>query len=578
MLRGIGDVAQEDDSREMCGPGPQRDDVEAELARLLAAEKIARNVNTARFLRYVVEETLAGRGERLKAFSIATQALGRSDSFDPQSDSIVRVQAVRVRAQLDEYYAGAGAGDPVRITLPKGAYQPKFTFPRLPAPSKSATPASPVAPPLLPLSSPARRTRGWVVAGLALVLLGAIAIAGLTLAPLARGGRPWPDGVPVLSIEARGAPKSGALGVAADRMLNVVETAAAAGEYVRVRRLPEGEAESSADYVLEARFSALGAESFDVAFVLVERRTRDVTWSWMLNDIAAGDRARQESLALNVAASASEVGGALLADLFRRMREGGAPLAGLYCRLTALNYLLVRKEADRLPARRCLETQIVSEPDDARSLTLLSSLLVNGYLEKDPGEKGEIDLQSGLQMARRGYDLAPNSVNALAALFYARFADKRYEDAFAFVARMQEKGAHALFVRLRLGRAFVARARYLEGVAELEALEAQLGAPQPVATAYLALAALMRDDFAALERYEGRVAAKSTPLGLLLGMIACRQRGDGDGVKARRELLEQKFPQVSADFAAAFDRYGLDSAISSRLLREIAALGFAGQD
>lgn len=570
------DVAHDDVSRETREAVPRRDDIEAELIRLLASDKIARNVNTSRFLRYVVEETLAGRGERLKAFSIATQALGRADSFDPQSDSIVRVQAVRVRTQLDEYYAAAGAADPVRIALPKGAYQPKFEFLAVAPPSSPDAPAAEVA----PLCAPPRAwwTRWWTLAGLALSLIGALAVAALILAPLAHGRRSWPDGAPVLSIQSHGAPQSGALAAAAERMLTVVEVTAAASEYITVRRSSEGEPDRTADYLLEARFSSSSADAFDVVFVLTERRSRDVTWSRMLNDIAASDHERQESLARSAAASAVEVGGALLNDLYRRMREAGAPLAGLYCRLTALNYLLMRQEVERQPTRLCLEQQIGKAPDDGRSLTLLSTLLVNGYLENLPGGKDAIDVQRGLQLARRAYDLNPASVNALAALFYARFADKRYDDAFAFAARMQDKAANALLVRLRLGRAFVARARYAEGVAELEALEAQLGAPQPVATAYLALAALMRDDFPALERYDRRVVAKSTPLGLLLGMISCRARGDADGVKSRRQLLEANFPQFAADFAAAFDRYGLESSIARRLLTEVAALGLATQE
>jgi hypothetical protein len=565
--------APEGPNRDLRGRTPLREEVEAELERLLASDKIARNANTARFLRYVVKETLAGRGERLKAFTIATQALGRSDHFDPQSDSIVRVQAVRVRAQLDEYYAGVGAGDGVRITLPKGGYQPKFEMASLPPPPTPAAPALEVPPP-----PPARPKLWWVAGSVAVVLAAAIVAAVLTFAPFAQGGRGWPSGAPVLAIMSHGAPAGGALGQAADRMLNTLETTAASGEYIKIRRIREGEPDPGADYALEVRFSVVNPDAFDVVFVLTERRSRDVTWSLTLNDVAAADRARQETQARNVAAAVAEVGGALLSDLYQRLREQGAPVAGLYCRLTAINYLLLRQDAERQPARQCLEEQIAREPDDARSLTLLSTLLINGYLESLPGGRGAIDVQRGLQLARRAYDLTPRSVNALAALFYARFADKRYDDAFAFAARMQDKGGAAALVRLRLGRAFVSRGRYAEGIAELEALETQLGAPQPVATAYLALAALMRDDFAALERYEARPSAQSTPLGLLLGMISCRQRGDWDGVKTRRELLEARFPQFAADYAAAFERYGLESSIAKRLLTEVAAAGAAGQE
>ena len=65
---------------------PNVSEIEAALARLLKSERFARNGNAARFLKFVVEETLAGRGDRLKAYTIATLALGRPDDFDPQAE------------------------------------------------------------------------------------------------------------------------------------------------------------------------------------------------------------------------------------------------------------------------------------------------------------------------------------------------------------------------------------------------------------------------------------------------------------------------------------------------------------
>ena len=78
------------------------------------------------FLRFVVEETLAGRAASIKAYTIAVEALGRPDDFDPVADPIVRVEAVRLRSALVRYYAGPGAADPVRITLPLGRYVAHF--------------------------------------------------------------------------------------------------------------------------------------------------------------------------------------------------------------------------------------------------------------------------------------------------------------------------------------------------------------------------------------------------------------------------------------------------------------------
>jgi adenylate cyclase len=78
-------------------------------------------------LRYVVTEDLEGRGERLKAYTIATDVFERGADFDPQGDSIVRVEMGRLRKALDVYYAGVGASDPVRIDIPKGTYRPNLS-------------------------------------------------------------------------------------------------------------------------------------------------------------------------------------------------------------------------------------------------------------------------------------------------------------------------------------------------------------------------------------------------------------------------------------------------------------------
>lgn len=78
------------------------------------------------FLRYVVEATLHGRQDRIKGYTIAVEALGRGDDFNPQDDPIVRVEAMRLRRALQRYYAHDGRDDAVHIVLPVGSYVPVF--------------------------------------------------------------------------------------------------------------------------------------------------------------------------------------------------------------------------------------------------------------------------------------------------------------------------------------------------------------------------------------------------------------------------------------------------------------------
>ena len=72
----------------------------------------------------MVEQTLAGRGDRLKAYDLAVAVLGRDDGFDPQNDPIVRIEFARLRRDLEHYYLTDGRDDPIRITIPKGHYVP----------------------------------------------------------------------------------------------------------------------------------------------------------------------------------------------------------------------------------------------------------------------------------------------------------------------------------------------------------------------------------------------------------------------------------------------------------------------
>jgi adenylate cyclase len=100
----------------------------AQLDRLLASVPMRNAVRQQRLLRYIVEATLAGARDRLKAFTLGVEVFDRGSDFDPNVDSIVRVEAGRLRAKLMEYYVGEGAGDPVVIDLPKGSYAARIAF------------------------------------------------------------------------------------------------------------------------------------------------------------------------------------------------------------------------------------------------------------------------------------------------------------------------------------------------------------------------------------------------------------------------------------------------------------------
>lgn len=125
--------ASSTDAFDWAGPGSGSDrepdpvEVVAALRRILDSEELRTAPRSRDFLAYVVTETLAGRGNRLKERTVARYSLGRTKDFDSVTDAAARVQANRLRTSMERYYAGTGAAESLVIDLPKGSYVPTFT-------------------------------------------------------------------------------------------------------------------------------------------------------------------------------------------------------------------------------------------------------------------------------------------------------------------------------------------------------------------------------------------------------------------------------------------------------------------
>jgi TolB-like protein/tetratricopeptide (TPR) repeat protein len=103
---------------------PAAEPVRAQLDKILASSAFAGSERPSRFLRFIVEQAL--EGHPLKETLVGVEVFGRKPSYDPRLDGVVRVEAVKLRSRLKEYYESEGGGDPVRIDLPKGGYLPSF--------------------------------------------------------------------------------------------------------------------------------------------------------------------------------------------------------------------------------------------------------------------------------------------------------------------------------------------------------------------------------------------------------------------------------------------------------------------
>lgn len=163
----------------------QRTKVLAHLEELLSSSAFSGSRRRQSFLRYVVEETLAGRGHAIKESNIAVDVFERDARFDAQSESIVRVTGGEVRKRLAQTYT-SGLHSDVHIELPVGSYQPVIQFFE---PPPIADPPDVTEALLLPKAPRGWRRLAWTTVGL--IAVAAIALASSLLQPHTPFDRLW---------------------------------------------------------------------------------------------------------------------------------------------------------------------------------------------------------------------------------------------------------------------------------------------------------------------------------------------------------------------------------------------------
>ena len=167
-----------------------------QLERILKSAPLVTSPSLSRFLRYIVEETLAGRSASIREYTLGVHVFDRGEDFNPRLDPIVRVQARNLRARVAKYYETQGMNDPIFIELPKGTYVPIFhqripnpdaaqpelpgAIPEQPAAAVAAS-IMPVPPPLSPVAERRGEASRYLIAAVILLVI-LIGIATLWLA------------------------------------------------------------------------------------------------------------------------------------------------------------------------------------------------------------------------------------------------------------------------------------------------------------------------------------------------------------------------------------------------------------
>jgi hypothetical protein len=115
----------------------ERQQVKAELKRILESAGFRNSKRSQEFLRYIVITALDGRFEDLKERIIGTQVFQRCPDYDTGEHSIVRVKANELRKRLAQFYAETNQTSSVQIHLPRGSYTPEFRWTEIPEPPRA---------------------------------------------------------------------------------------------------------------------------------------------------------------------------------------------------------------------------------------------------------------------------------------------------------------------------------------------------------------------------------------------------------------------------------------------------------
>ncbi len=365
--------------------------VRAELDRVLDSSEFAGSERHRRFLTYIVEETLAGRGDRLKAYNIATAAFNRGEDFDPQQDSIVRIEAGRLRRALDHFYLTDGRDHEIQIVVPKGTYVPQF---------RSAGEVAPLdvqEPPRAHSAAPRRRA------------------PRIFVTPFDQEGEN--DAVPGF---ARGLTRQVIVGLTRFNNVHVygTETSEQIGHHLHTN--PVGP-KIAADFILSGTVS-LADDSFAVDLLLLETESLRYVWTeHFVRDMAPKSihRLRDEVAAI-VAQRLAQPYGVLFSRALDDEGNSAETMDG-YGAVVEFHQYIRTFRKDRLePARRRLEHAIAQDPTFGEGHACLSQLYSQHarFMSRTPSEVRQ-NAERAFQLARQAILLAPNSSNAHHALALA---------------------------------------------------------------------------------------------------------------------------------------------------------------
>ncbi len=436
-----------------------RQDIEKTLENILASEQFSGSQILVNFLSYIVTKTLDGEENEVKAYTIAVDALGHGDDFDPQSNAVVRVAAGRMRQALALYDASQGAAlDPVRISLEPGSYVPSFSVrDDLPSKSEAAsampldidpdtanvsidTATEPDAEPLVRTPIPeARRHAPWIWAtlfGFGLALLAVYIGAYLFKEPVADNARVAGGGLETQNPSELKADRALRPTIIATMLtpdapypawFNPSETANAIGlvisrfddyrfDGIEMIEEPTQGGKRKADYQMLVSANRRGG-TVRVFGRLVRENSGTVIWSaerWFSKPATPAGR-NVTDIAGRLFAGVGSPYGVIYADLVRDPK----PRPELDCIIQGYQYFSTESDEKHALARNCAEALV----EQGTKLPVVHALLTFLYLDEFREGRNRRDrdaVEAAQRSARRAIELGPRSARAHQAMFAVR--------------------------------------------------------------------------------------------------------------------------------------------------------------
>lgn len=561
-----------------------REEVIASLERVLSSDEAGGNPRRAKLLQYLVTETLEGREDRLKGTSIAMDVFDRPSDFDPSADAVVRSEARRLRLSLASYYVGAGAADPVVISIPKGGYVPRFTS-RAGQASQAATDAGSagsLASAATPVSDPEPPPGGAVrwpfrAATIARSLIGLVLITGIVLSvSVVRQNRSAAPAslqptVMVIPIEAKGAsPDMQALasGITAQVVSDLMRFPAfRLHSFEDSLRARQGMAEGKADADFDADFVVRGilhsdAETVAIIVRVIETAENAIIWSeaFVRPLQASAIASLQAEISGEIASRVGEPYGVLRIRPVERAVSDEAGVSGLACVMRAHSYRHANRYDLYQPARACLDELVQRDPTYAEAWALLAYLRLDGgrfgYEARTLDERDRAYAEAR-NAATAALGLDPDNELAISALAMIEHYAGRFEESLRYSALAVQANPNDPSTLAYHGWRLGAQGRLDEGLPFVEEAIARSVNPQPTFFHVIAIDRLMAGDMEGMLAAAQRASVdRSSPSDAFLA-IALGGLGATEEAEAALASMARKWPLMGQDPAAAFGWHNL---------------------